>query len=71
MAAYRFSPTLFSVRGLIFKIYKELKRQDSNKPNNLVKKHTYLNKELSTKGIKKMAKKCLKKCSTSLSIREM
>jgi hypothetical protein len=38
-----------SDRGLIFKIYKELKKLDSRKPNNPIKKWgTELNKEFST-----------------------
>jgi hypothetical protein len=44
---------------------------DSRKPNNSIKKWvTELNKELSTEEYR-MAEKHLKKCSTSLIIREM
>jgi hypothetical protein len=58
-------------RGLIANIYKELKKLDSRKSNNTIKKWgTELNKEFSTEEYR-MAKKHLKKCSTSLVIREM
>jgi hypothetical protein len=60
-----------SSREIISNIYKELKNLDSRKPNNSVKKWgTYLNKEFSTEKYQ-MAEKHLKKCSTSLVIREM
>jgi hypothetical protein len=48
-------------RGLISNIYKELKKVDSRKPNNPIKKWgTELNKELSTEEYR-MAEKHLKK----------
>jgi hypothetical protein len=54
-----------SDRGLIFNIYKELKKLDSRKSNNPVKKWvTELNKEFSPEEYR-MAEKHLKKCSTS------
>jgi hypothetical protein len=60
-----------SDRGLIFNIYKELKKLDSRKQNNPNKKWgTELNKEFSTEEYR-MTEKHLKKCSTYLIIREM
>jgi hypothetical protein len=58
-------------RGLIFNIYKELKKLDSRNSNNPIKNWgTELNKEFSTEEYR-MAEKHLKKFSTSLIIREM
>jgi hypothetical protein len=60
-----------SNRRLISNIYKELKKVDSREPNNPIKKWgTELNKEFSTENYQ-MKEKHLKKCSTSLTIREM
>jgi hypothetical protein len=60
-----------SDRGLISNMYKELKKMDSRKPNNSIKKWgTELNKEFSTEEYR-MAEKNLKKCSTSLIITEI
>ena len=60
-----------SNRGLISNIYKELKKLDSRKPNNAIKKWgTELNKEFSTEECQ-MAEKYLRKCSTSLVFRDM
>jgi hypothetical protein len=60
-----------SDRGLIYNIYKELKKLDSRNSNNPIRKwHTELNKEFSNEEYQK-AEKHLKKCSTSLIIREM
>jgi hypothetical protein len=62
---------LKSDRGLISDTYKELKKMDSRKSNNPIKKWgTELNKEFSTEEYP-MAEKQLKRCSTSLIIREM
>jgi hypothetical protein len=56
--------------NLISNIYKELKKVDSRKSNNLIKKGgSELNKEFSPEEYR-MAEKHLKKCSTSLIIRE-
>ena len=56
---------------VISNIYKELNKLDCRKPNNPIKKWgTELNKEFSTEEYQ-MAKKYLKKCSTSLVFREM
>jgi hypothetical protein len=60
-----------SNRGLISNIYEELKKLDSRKPNNPIKKwDTKLNKEFSTEEYW-MTEKHLKKCSTYFAIREM
>jgi hypothetical protein len=60
-----------SDRGLISNIYKELKKLDSRNSNNPIKNWgSEVNKEFSTEEYR-MAEKHLKKCSTSLIIREM
>jgi hypothetical protein len=60
-----------SDRGPISNIYKELKKLDSRNSNNPNRKcGTELNKEFVTKEYQ-WAEKHLKKCSTSLIIREM
>jgi hypothetical protein len=60
-----------SDRRLISNIYKELKKVDSRKSNNLIKKWgSELNKEFSPE-LNRMAEKHLKKFSASLIIREM
>ena len=60
-----------SDRGLIANVYKELKKLDFRKSNNPIKKwESDLNKEFSTAEYR-IAKKDLKKCSTSLVSREM
>jgi hypothetical protein len=59
-----------SDKGLISNIYKELKNLDSRKPNNPIKMGTKLSKEFSTEKYW-LAEKHLKKCATSLIIREM
>jgi hypothetical protein len=62
---------LKSYRELISNIYKEVKKVDSRKPGNPTKiLGTELKKEFSTEEYR-MAEKHLKKCSTSLTIREM
>jgi hypothetical protein len=58
-------------RGQISNINKELKKLDSRESNNCIKKwETELNKEFSTEETQ-MVERHLKKCSTSLVIREM
>ena len=60
-----------SDRGLISNIYKELKKIDPRKSNNHITKwSTELHKEFSTEKYQ-IAETHLKKCSTSLIIREM
>jgi DNA-binding transcriptional regulator GbsR (MarR family) len=60
-----------SDRGIISNIYKELKKLESRKSNNPIKKWgTEINKEFSTEEYQR-AEKHLKKYSTSLIIREM
>jgi hypothetical protein len=57
--------------GLISNMYKELKKLDSRKQNNPIKKwDTELNKEFSAEKYQ-MDEKHLKKCSTSLVMREI
>jgi hypothetical protein len=62
---------LKSDRGLISNTYKELKKVDSRKSNNPLKRWgSELNKQFSPEEYR-MAEKHLKKCSISLIIREM
>ena len=59
-----------SDRGLISKIYKDRKKVDFREPNNPIKKWSpEVNKEFSPEKYR-MAEKHLKKCSTSLVMRE-
>jgi hypothetical protein len=67
----RASLTLHLTIGLISKIYKELKKLDSNKPNNPVLKIGYrAEQRILNRGISN-GHEHLKKCLTPLVIREM
>ena len=67
----KFFTNTTSDRGLISKIYKELKKVDSREPNIPLKNcGAELHKEFSPEEYQ-MVEKHLKKCSTSLVVREM
>jgi hypothetical protein len=60
-----------SDKGLIFRIYRELKKLNSPKINDLIKKWaTELNRTFSKKEVR-MVKKHMKKCSASLAIKKV
>jgi hypothetical protein len=73
-AAHRMEENLCSYTsdmGLITRIYRELKKLNSPKINDPMRKWTNeLNRAFSKEEVK-WPKKCMKKCSTSLAIKEM